>query len=451
MSPVAATSEQGLKAPTRHTLDWKDPQFADMDALNAELERVFDICHGCRRCVNLCQAFPTLFDLIDNSETFEIDGVAKEDYSQVVRECYLCDLCFMTKCPYVPPHSWNVDFPHLMLRAKYAHLKQSGAHWRDRMLSSTDGLGKFLGIPIVAQTVNAINHSKIMRRMMEPVTGIHHDAQIPQILSKSKQARSKHKNLRPSRIASALLENKSSEHRVLLFSTCYINSNYPKLLDDLIAILEHNHLDVQLAEQEYCCGMPKMELGSLEEVERLKNKNIPHLKEAVEQGRDIIAAIPSCVLMFRKELPLLFPDDPDVQTVSRHFLGPFEYLKHLQDMGHLNTQFTQSLGNVVLHSSCHQRVQLVGHTMREIFGLIPDTEVTLIDRCSGHDGTYAIKRESYEKACKIGRPVARQINTIEPDHYGSDCPLASEHIGQLSGLKTPPQHPINLLRCAYGL
>ena len=110
--------EGSLEAPVRHSIDWHDPEFYDKKALESEMERVFDICHTCRRCVSLCNAFPSLFDLIDESETMELDSVSKASYESVVDECYMCDLCYLTKCPYVPPHEWNVDFPHLMLRAK---------------------------------------------------------------------------------------------------------------------------------------------------------------------------------------------------------------------------------------------------------------------------------------------------------------------------------------------
>jgi hypothetical protein len=109
------TSREGnLEAPTRHPLDWNNPDFYDEDKLNHEMERVFDICHGCRRCVSLCGSFPTLFDLVDESKTGEVDGVDKKDYAKVVDQCYLCDICYVTKCPYVPPHPWNLDFPHVM-------------------------------------------------------------------------------------------------------------------------------------------------------------------------------------------------------------------------------------------------------------------------------------------------------------------------------------------------
>ena len=142
--------EGSLEAPTRHPIDWKSGEFYDEPSLFTELERVYDICHGCRRCVALCHAFPTLFDLVDESETFEVDGVKKEDYWQVVDHCYLCDLCYMTKCPYVPPHEWNVDFPHLMLRAKAQRFKQGEVKLRDKLLTSTDTVGSLAGIPVVA-------------------------------------------------------------------------------------------------------------------------------------------------------------------------------------------------------------------------------------------------------------------------------------------------------------
>ena len=126
--------EGSLEAPTRHPIDWKSPDFYDEEKLNAELHRVYDICHGCRRCVSLCTAFPTLFDLVDESKTGEVDGVDVADFGKVVDQCYLCDLCYMTKCPYVPPHQWNVDFPHLMLRAKAVKFKKGEVRVRDRLL-----------------------------------------------------------------------------------------------------------------------------------------------------------------------------------------------------------------------------------------------------------------------------------------------------------------------------
>ena len=183
--------EGSLEAPTRHPLDWQSDDFWNRESLEAELERVYDICHGCRRCVSLCDSFPTLFDLVDESETMEVDGVDKADYNKVVEQCYLCDLCYMTKCPYVPPHEWNVDFPHLMLRAKAVNFKENGAKLRDKVLTSTDTVFGLTSIPLVDVTVNAVNKNATMRKMFESTLGIHHEAPVPQFHSKTLRKRAK--------------------------------------------------------------------------------------------------------------------------------------------------------------------------------------------------------------------------------------------------------------------
>ena len=172
--------EGSLEAPTRHPLGQDTPEFWQEDKLFAELERVFDICHGCRRCVSLCGSFPTLFDLVDESDTMEVDGVAKKDYWKVVDDCFLCDLCYLTKCPYVPPHEWNVDFPHLMLRAKAIKFKQGKTKMRDKLITSTDALGKLASIPVITQTVNAVNRNRLSRNLLDKTLGIHPDALLPE-------------------------------------------------------------------------------------------------------------------------------------------------------------------------------------------------------------------------------------------------------------------------------
>ena len=190
MSEQASGPREGsLEAPTRHPIDWKGAEFWDEKALFQELERAFDICHGCRRCVSLCNAFPVLFDKVDESSTGEVDGVAHEAYWEVVDHCYLCDMCYLSKCPYVPPHPWNLDFPHLMLRAKAVRFKQKGASFRDRVLSSTDLVGSLAGIPIVAEVVNAANRSATGRRVLEATLGVHRNAPVPSYHSDTFQKR----------------------------------------------------------------------------------------------------------------------------------------------------------------------------------------------------------------------------------------------------------------------
>ena len=444
--------EGSLEAPTRHPLDWKNPEFYDQGKVEEELERVFGICHGCRRCVNLCNAFPTLFDLVDASSTMEADGVAKQDYRKVVDQCYLCDMCFLTKCPYVPPHPWNVDFPHLMLRAKAVKFRKQGAPLRDRLLSSTDAMGKLAAIPVVAQSVNALNRNKLARGALQSVLGVHRERQLPPYASA--KFRSRFEESRPFPVRNG----ERTPGKVAVFSTCYVNYNEPGMGHDLLALLAHNEIPYVLAEKEACCGMPKLELGDLESVNRLKEKNIPPLARLAREGCAILTPVPSCTLMFKQELPLMYPTDPDTLAVRDAMFDPFEYFVQRRKDGLLKTDFKEKLGKVSYHIPCHSRVQKMGQKTREMLAAVPGTQLNVVERCSGHDGTWGVKSEYFEQSMKIGGPVFRQMaegpGGAAPDYVSSDCPIATRHIRQGmadQGKQAVSAHPLTLLRKAYGI
>jgi glycerol-3-phosphate dehydrogenase subunit C len=440
--------EGSLDAPTRHALDWRSPEFNDPAKLEAELERVFDICHGCRRCFSLCNAFPTLFDLVDATAAGEVHAVDKRGFQQVVDHCYLCDMCFMTKCPYVPPHEWNVDFPHLMLRAKAVKFRQDGASIRDRVLSATDAVGKLASIPVVVQTVNAANRSTAGRALLEATLGVHRDAPVPEYHSD----RLSDRNARRTAVAHKPLAAEGTKGKVALFGTCYGEYNLPALGEDLIAVFEHNRIPVTLVPDTRCCGMPKLELGDLEAVAALMAHNLPVLSSLVDGGFDLTSPIPSCTLMFKQELPLLFPDDPLVAKVRDAFYDPFEYLMLRHKAGLLSVDFKQALGKVAYHVPCHLRVQNLGLKTREALELVPGTELEVIERCSGHDGTYAVKQEFHAHSRKIAKPVVDRVAKAGPAHYTSDCPMAGEQIAAgLTERGRGPEHPLSLLRAAYGI
>ena len=440
-----STREGSLEAPTRHPLDWKNPDFYNEDKLNHELERIFDICHGCRRCVSLCTAFPTLFDLVDESESMEVDGVAKSDYWKVVDECYLCDLCYMTKCPYVPPHPWNLDFPHTMLRAKAIKFKKGGTSFRDKLLSSTDAMGKLASIPVVVQAVNASLKSKPVRKVVDRVLQIHPERQLPEYDSAKFRATAKPRG------DFAVKDGAKTPGKVAIYSTCYVNYNEPGIGHDLLKLLTHNEIPHVMVEKEACCGMPKLELGDLEAVEKLKQTNIPHLAKLARNGYAILTPVPSCTLMYKQELPLMFPEDVDVQAVKEAMWDPFEYLMARNADGLLKTDFKAPLGKVAYHVPCHQRVQNIGNKTRDALQLA-GAEVTMVERCSGHDGTWGVKSEYFDKSMKIGKPVFRQMAEPQPDYVSSDCAIAARHILQGMGdSSAQKQHPITLLRIAYGL
>ena len=444
--PLESTREGNLEAPTRHPLGQDDPAFRDRAALDAELERVFDICHGCRRCVSLCHAFPTLFDLIDASKTMEIDGVDKADYPKVVEQCYLCDLCYQTKCPYTPPHPWNVDFPHLMLRAKAVEFGERGAPLSARILSNTRAVGKLASIPVVVQTINAANRNKATRKLLQKTLGVDAEARVPAYHAPT--ARKRLKKLDGAGEAQAAGRTRG---RLAIFATCYCDHSEPGVVEDLAAVLAHNAIPTKLVERESCCGMPKLELGDLDTVKKYKERNIPVLAKMAREGWDFTAAIPSCVLMFKQELPLMFPDDADVALVRERFFDPFEYLAERHKAGLLRTDFKASLGKVAWQVPCHQRVQKIGPKTREILQLAPGTEVVTIERCSGHDGTYGVKHTTYALSRKLARPVESRVAQAAPAHFTSDCPMAGGHIAHGLGDRPAAEHPLSLLRKAYGI
>jgi glycerol-3-phosphate dehydrogenase subunit C len=444
--------EGNLEAPTRHPVDWQTTEFYDEASAMKEMERVFDICHGCRRCVSLCQSFPNLFDLVDATDEGEVHGVKKDDYWKVVDQCYLCDLCYMTKCPYTPPHEWNLDFPHLMLRAKAIKFRKGEVRGGEKFLASTDLHGSFAGIPVVVQTVNAVNRTKFARKQMDRMLGVHPDAWMPEL------ATQRFRWSADKSAASVVTNGQRTPGKVAIFATCYVNYNEPGIGHDLLKVLAHNDIPYVIVDKESCCGMPKLELGDLDTVAKHKEANIPVLARYAKEGYAILSAVPSCTLMFKQELPLMFPDCADTQAVKEAMFDPFEYLVARHKDGLLKTDFTTALGRVSYHIPCHGRVQNIGRKTEDMFKLIGQTvEVKLntVERCSGHAGTYGVKTPTHPIAMKIGRPVFRAMAKDEPDVISSDCALAGHHIAQgMAAAGTPAkalQHPLSLVRRAYGI
>ncbi len=457
--------EGSLEAPTRHPLDWRNAEFWNEESAFHELERIFDICHGCRRCVSLCGSFPTLFDLVDESATGEVDGVAKQDYWKVVDQCYLCDLCYMTKCPYVPPHEWNLDFPHTMLRAKAIKFKKGEVKAGEKFLASTDVHGQFAGIPVVVQVANAVNKTKLARGVMENMLGVHKDAWLPELATRKFRAGAKDSQ------GHAVRDGAKTPGKVAIYSTCYINYNEPGIGHDLLKVLDHNEIPYVLVEKEKCCGMPKLELGDLDSVNASKEANIPVLAKYARDGFAILSAVPSCTLMFKQELPLMYPEDAEVQQVKDAMWDPFEYLMQRKRDGLLKTEFTRPLGKISYQIPCHGRVQNIGKKTEEMLKMIPQTWVQTNERCSGHAGTFGVKKAYHPMAMKIGKPLFKKMADHPgsgkaqdgsvasapgvPDWISSDCPLGGHHIAQgfeVNQLGNPTlAHPLTLVRMAYGI
>jgi Fe-S oxidoreductase len=313
-------------------------------------------------------------------------------------------------------------------------------------LSSTDAIGKLATIPVVAQLVNAVNKAPVARGVMDKVLGVHKDRVLPDYAGAKFRAKAQPNASFP------VNDGKSTPGKVAIFSTCYVNYNEPGIGHDLLRVLEHNGIPSVVVAKEACCGMPKLELGDLDAVARLKEINIPPLAKLAREGYAIMSAIPSCTLMYKQELPLMFPGDPDVKAVQDAMFDPFEYLVLRARDGLLKTDFKRALGKVSYHIPCHSRVQNMGQKTRELLQLVPGTEINTVERCSGHDGTWGVKTEFFEQSMKIGRPVFRQMAATDPDFISSDCPIAGRHIQQGMGeTRAKKEHPITLLRTAYGI
>lgn len=444
--------EGSLDAPTRHPIDWNDPDFIDRRKIDDELRRVFDICHGCRRCFNLCDSFPKLFDLIDESESGELDSVDSKDFKPVVDACTLCDMCFMVKCPYVPPHEFNLDFPHLMLRYRAAELAEGKVAFAHRQLTKTDRNGKLAGIAPALCNWASDTSNAVTRPMLEMAAGVHRKAALPKFHGKTFALRAKAEAVEVNRAAPA------HGRKAVLYATCFVNYNNPRIGLAARAVLALNGVATEVVYPS-CCGMPQMEQGDLAKVAENARRVATEMKPWIDRGYDIIALMPSCALMLKFEWPLVLPGDEDVGRLSQASFDLSEYLVGIAKKEGLAEGLRSLPGGVALHLACHARAQNMGHKAAELMRLVPDAQVAVIERCSGHGGSWGVMKENFEMALKIGRPVARQAAQSGRTFVASECPLAGEHIVQgieRLDMEDKPEidrvtHPIELFARAYGL
>ena len=447
-----APREGGLRAPLRRPIAWRDPDYYDLGKVEAEMERAFDICHGCRRCFNLCDSFPRLFDLIDNGPTGEMDGVATSDYGQVTAACTLCDMCFMTKCPYVPPHEWDVDFPHLMLRHRAAQRKAEGGKFVADQLGETDRNGK-LAKPVAGLANWASDLSnKPVRAAMDAIAGIDKTAILPRYHSRTAADRLAREAVAPDPAGPAFGQRKAA-----LFATCFVDYNAPSTALAAQTVLARQGVETRLAYPE-CCGMPKLEAGDIAAVARSAEHVAAELAPLVEAGWDIITLTASCGLMIKFEWPLILPENAAVQRLARATRDVSQYVVELSKAYGLAPGLAAPEGGVTLHHACHARAQNMGAMSAQMLRLIPGVKVDLIERCSGHGGTFGVLKPTHAVAVKVGRTAARQAAQKGNAALCSDCPLACKHLGQLMSAEVdapggPPRqaHPIEIFAQAYGL
>ncbi|MEO6340598.1 MAG: heterodisulfide reductase-related iron-sulfur binding cluster [Caulobacteraceae bacterium] len=448
--PKAPTGEGSLDAPFRRPIAWQDEAYYDLAKVEAEMERVFDICHGCRRCFNLCDSFPRLFDMVDASPTGEIDGVAKADYAKVDEACTLCDMCFLTKCPYVPPHPFDLDFPHLILRYRAAKRRAGEREFVRDQLAHTDRNGK-LAKPVAGLANWATARSNTpLRKMLDAVAGIDAEVELPKYHSKTATDRLR-TPIAPDPAGPAF------GRKVALYATCFVDYNKPDTAVAAAKVLALQGVEARLVYPE-CCGMPQLEAGDLADVAGRARRVAKAFAPLIDDGYEIVALTASCGLMMKFEWPLILPDDPTVTRLAAATRDISEYVVELSRSVGLAPGLKPIEGGVTVHHACHARAQNMGPKSAEMLRLIPDTKVELVERCSGHGGTFGVMKETAPVARKVGKAAARQVKQKGQDTLCSDCPLACKHIGQLltvelaEGANPPVQaHPIEVLARAYAL
>jgi glycerol-3-phosphate dehydrogenase subunit C len=440
--------EGSLEAPTRHTIPWQDDAWYDEDAVEAELRRVFDICHGCRRCFNLCDAFPLLFDMIDESESEEVDDLSKDQLKAVVDACTLCDMCFMTKCPYVPPHEFDLDFPHLILRQRAVDHRRGKTSLPDRELAKMTRNGK-LGTSVSGLANWATKEGNpVTRPAMQAVAGIDKRAHLPPF-RKTPFAKAA-----PAQVPPPNPDGPAFGRKVALYAGCHDNFNDATPGEAAMKVLAHNGLQVRV-EYPDCCGMPKLENGDLAGVASAAERISSYFAPLIEEGWDIVPLTTSCALMLKFEWPLIEPDNANVALLSKHTFDVSEYIVALsKDCGLAPIDaMDKSIG---VHFACHARAQNMGPKAMEMLRLIPEAKPQLVERCSGHGGKWGIFRQNFERALKVGKTAGRNLVKNDPDMMVSECPLAGPHLRQVienNGDKPPPRigHPIEVMALAYGL
>jgi Fe-S oxidoreductase len=430
--------------------DTRDPKYFDKQELDTEFERIVNVCHGCRLCDNLCPPFTDLFDRIDEEDDIltaggsnlhnAVDHLTASDYKQVTDTCYQCKLCY-PKCPYTPPHEYQLDFPRLLLRSQAIDVKENGKSFRhllrDKLLGDADKTGRIASR--MTGIFNWMNRNPMMRSLMHSIVGIHKNKKLPLYYKKrfSDQTGSVTKQI----------ESTPTE-KVALFYTCLLNNNRPWIPEQFKEILEANNIAVIVPPQE-CCGMPELGTGDLSNVYPKVHRNIDKFLPLVRDGYKIIAMSPSCSMMLRLEYEHYTDNKEAARSLASATLDPCEYLMQLHRKGLLKKGFTTSQHlKVSYHIPCHLKVQNIGFQTRDLLKLIPGVEVTTMQQCSGHDGSFSMKTEFYDISLEAGKKLFKAIEKEKPATVASDCSLAHLHIEEGTG--EVAIHPVEIVYQAMG-
>lgn len=422
--------------------DVNDPRYWDERDLESEMRRVFEICHSCRMCVNFCGSFPDLFARVDRDiETRGAEGAELTDavdFRSVTELCWQCKLCYI-ECPYTPDekHEWAVDFPRLLMREKAQRARREGITAQDKALGEPGRLGGLMAGPF-APVSNFVNANRLLRKVNEKVLGISSEFPVPPFAAQPFEAWMR----RHTPLSSA-----GTAGTVAIFATCLGDYNFPRVAAATVRVLEKNGFSVVRPAQE-CCGMPNLDGGDIEAAKAKARFNVAQLLPLVEQGIPVVAPGPTCSMTIKKEWPELL-GTPEAKKVAAATFEAMEFMDRLRREKKLVKEFTHGLGKVAYHAACHLRAQKIGTPGARILGLLPDTDVTTVDKCSAVDGTWGMKAQHYEMGKSYAQKLRRGIEDAEAAVVVTDCMLSAQRIRQENGVE--PLHPMEALARGYDL
>lgn len=422
------------------TYDPAHPEYFDEGDLREELTRVYDLCHGCRMCFNLCPAFPTLFDLVDGHDG-DAAAMTAEEQDRVVDECYQCKLCYV-KCPYVPPHEWELDFPRLMLRADAVFRRRASLREKlsDQVVNRTDLLGKVNTTlaPIANKAIGT--PGSLPRKVMEKTVGLASRRLLPPYV------RERFTTWFRKRAAPPI---EQPQGRVAVFPTCLVEYQNAAVGRDMVRVYERNRIDCSLAGVG-CCGAPWLHSGDVDSFKKQAARNVAVLADEVRSGRDVVIPQPTCGYVVKRDYPVYVPGE-DADLVAERTFDAAEYLSDLDrdDGKELDKEFTGEVpGSITYHIPCHLQAQSIGFRSRDLMRLT-GAQVKLVNKCSGIDGMWGYRAQHYDLSKQVGAKLAKAVDEAGGDVVAGDCHLANSGIEEDTG--RAPVHPLSVLARAYGI
>ena len=419
--------------------DPREPKYWEPGALDQEVLRVFEVCHGCRMCFKYCDSFPTLFSYIDERHDGDVKALAEREKDAVMDACFQCKLCEV-QCPYTPRdgHEFQLDFPKLVHRYQAQRAKRRPRTLRGRVLGDPDGTAKLARASL--GLANLANRVGLQRWFLEKLLGIHREKLLPEFASQTFERWAE---------ANGRLAARTGPECVL-FQTCYVQNNEPEIGRDTLEVLDKNRVEVGCLKGLACCGMPAWEQGDLERLRENARQNLDVLMPHVEAGSRVLAINPTCSMMLRREYPELLEgrDRERAARLAEAVQDPSEYLWSLRGEERFNTDFQSSPGAALAyHAPCHLRAQAVGFRGRDLLRKIPGVVPHMTMECCGHDGTHALKVEGFEASVRVGQRAFAGVKEADAEVWATDCPLAALQFAQHAGKK--PMHPMSILARAY--